>query len=269
MSEEKVNIMSKITPHYLEVRLTPEEHEVFRKHILKLIKENNTSVLQVARDLGIQPATLRNFCYGVSHSRFIAANLANYFHLNPEEFVGEKVEKKKQSFFGGWSCGIVLALLSIPLTLSLIPKNEVEAKEIDFDKYIVESEYNAETEALGVIADTDFVPGYYEFNPYPDAIEKHIEATAYCYGTTTCTGKKVREGYAAMSKRYLGMTAIVYEQDECGQPIDYIGTYEIEDTGGDERIKNGNCIDIYIPDYKEAKEFGRKQVVVYLIDAKG
>ena len=48
-----------------------------------------------------------------------------------------------------------------------------------------------------------------------------------------------------------------------------IGTYEIEDTGGDERIVNGNCIDIYIPDYDAAIEFGRKDVVVYLIEAKG
>ena len=57
--------------------------------------------------------------------------------------------------------------------------------------------------------------------------------------------------------------------DENGNPIDYIGTFEIEDTGGDERIKNGNCIDIYIPSYQEAINFGRKQVIVYLIEAKG
>ena len=65
------------------------------------------------------------------------------------------------------------------------------------------------------------------------------------------------------------MTAIVYTEDENGNALDYIGTYEIEDTGGDERIKNGNCIDIYIPDHSEAIKFGRQKVVVYLIEAKG
>ena len=152
-----------------------------------------------------------------------------------------------------------------------------EQQEIDFSKYIVEDNTDIEAEVFGAEPDTDFVPGYYpnepeeeeEFNPYPGSIVKYIEATAYCYGTTTCTGKQVREGYAAMSKRYLGMTAVVYELDAEGEPFNYIGTYEIEDTGGDERIKNGNCIDIYIPDHDAAVQFGRKQVVVYLIEAKG
>ena len=48
-----------------------------------------------------------------------------------------------------------------------------------------------------------------------------------------------------------------------------IGTYEIEDTGGDERIKNGNCIDIFMDSRDECINFGRKQVLVYLIEAKG
>lgn len=147
-------------------------------------------------------------------------------------------------------------------------------QEIEFEQYIVVDDFDIEAAVHGVDNATDFVPGYYpskedEYNPYPDSIVKHIEATAYCYGTTTCTGKPVREGYAAMSKRYLGMTAIVYSEDENGNPLDYIGTYEIEDTGGDHRIKNGNCIDIYIPDRDKAIQFGRQKVVVYLIEAKG
>lgn len=168
---------------------------------------------------------------------------------------------------------ISLAVGLIAISLSTVWEKEEEPKqEIDFSKYIVEEEVDVYTEVFGAEPTTDFVPAHYlekSLNPYPDAIEKHIEATAYCYGTTTCTGKQVREGYAAMSKRYLGMTAIVYSEDENGNPLDYIGTYEIEDTGGDYRIKNGNCIDIYIPDYDKAIEFGRQNVVVYLIEAKG
>ncbi|MBO7181079.1 MAG: 3D domain-containing protein, partial [Bacteroidales bacterium] len=146
-------------------------------------------------------------------------------------------------------------------------KRDVQEQDINFHKYMEKTDN--ETLALGVENKNDFEPGYYEFEPYPGAIEKYIEATAYCYGTTTCTGKPVREGIAAMSKRYLGMTAIVYELDENGQPFEYIGIYEIEDTGGDERIRNGNCIDIFMDSYDEAINFGRKQVVVYLIEAKG
>lgn len=170
-------------------------------------------------------------------------------------------------------------LIAIPIVIMASKSwtRPTEKQEIDFTEYIEESDIDVESEVLGIESDTDFIPGYYEveteeeeeFNPYPGSIVKYIEATAYCYGTTTCTGKQVREGYAAMSKRYLGMTAIVYELDEKGQPFEYMGTYEIEDTGGDYRIKNGNCIDIYIPDYDAAVEFGRKQVVVYLIEAKG
>jgi len=166
---------------------------------------------------------------------------------------------------------MVLGMIAIALSIHWQEEEEEPKQEIDFAKYIVTSEVDVEEEVLGVEPTTDFVPSHYLeiTNPYPGSIEKHIEATAYCYGTTTCTGKPVREGIAAMSKRYLGMTAHVYTEDENGQALDYIGTYEIEDTGGDERIKNGNCIDIYIPDHDACIEFGRQKVVVFLIEAKG
>lgn len=165
---------------------------------------------------------------------------------------------------------IGIGLIAISLTIHVKPEDPKQ--EIDFSKYIVKEEKDVYSEVYGAAPSTDFVPAHYlekSFNPYPDAIEKHIEATAYCYGTTTCTGKPVREGYAAMSKKYLGMTAIVYAEDENGNPLDYIGTYEIEDTGGDYRIKNGNCIDIFMSSRAECLEFGRRKVVVYLLDAKG
>ena len=170
---------------------------------------------------------------------------------------------------------LLVVLISIPIGICTYDSQHQEKHEqkISFEKYI-EKPIDAETEAMGVEQETDFVLGYYPnrqeyFDPYSDVIVKNIEATAYCHGEVTCTGKKVREGYAAMSKQYLGMTAVVYEADENGKPLNYIGTYEIEDTGGDYRIKNGTCIDIYISDYDAAVEFGRKQVVAYIIEAKG
>lgn len=165
---------------------------------------------------------------------------------------------------------IGIGLIAISLTIHTKP--EEPKQEIDFSKYIVKEEKDVYSEVYGAAPSTDFVPAHYlekSFNPYPDAIRLDIEATAYCYGTTTCTGKPVRVGYAAMAKEYIGKTAVVYEADENGEPLDYIGIYEIEDTGGDYRIKNGTCIDIYVPDHSEAISFGRKDVVVYLFDAKG
>lgn len=177
------------------------------------------------------------------------------------------MDKKNKTWF---FLSISIGLIAIPLTVNMKPEEPKQG--IDFSKYIVEEEKDVYSEVYGEEPATDFIPAHYlkkTFNPYPDAIVKNIEATAYCYGTTTCTGKPVREGYAAMSKKYLGMTAIVYTEDKNGNPLDYIGIYEIEDTGGDERIKNGKCIDIYIPDHLEAIKFGRQKVVVYLIEAKG
>ena len=95
-----------------------------------------------------------------------------------------------------------------------------------------------------------------------------MESTAYCHGEITATGDKVREGIAAARKEWRGLTAVLYE-DNNGSVGELIGIYEILDTGGDERIKNGTCIDVYLPDYQKAKEYGRKNVWVQLVEAKG
>jgi len=168
------------------------------------------------------------------------------------------------SYIRNFLLGVIIGLL---LSLILISQQKQEEPEqINFEKYIVEQD--VETEVFGVDSGTDFVPGYYEepqtYEPYPDAIRLDIEATAYCYGETTASGKRVREGMAAMAKEYMGKTAIVYTPD-----FELIGIYEVEDTGGDYRIKNGQCIDSFMKDYESAITFGRQDVIVYLMDAKG
>lgn len=95
-----------------------------------------------------------------------------------------------------------------------------------------------------------------------------MEATAYCYGTKTSTGVPVRRGIAAAASKYSGMTACVYE-NIAGKPGDFLGYYEILDTGGDYRIKNGTVIDIYMPDYNDCIKFGRKNVLVVFVNGKG
>lgn len=103
-------------------------------------------------------------------------------------------------------------------------------------------------------------------NPYGTPF--HIESTAYCHGEVTAGGHKVREGIAAGRREWMGQTAILYADDN-GSIGELIGIYEVLDTGGDARIQNGECIDIYMPDYAAAKEYGRRDVWVQIVDAKG
>lgn len=95
-----------------------------------------------------------------------------------------------------------------------------------------------------------------------------IESTAYYEGEITASGRKVREGICAGRKEWLGLTCIVYEDDN-GKMGDYIGIYEILDTGSDERIRNGRCIDFYMRSEDDCWEWGRRKVWIQLIDAKG
>ena len=94
-----------------------------------------------------------------------------------------------------------------------------------------------------------------------------MEATAYCYGTTRCDGGRVRKGICAAKPEWYGKTAAVYENKD-GKPGEFIGYYECLDTGGQE-IKDGKVLDIYHPDYNWCVVFGRKNVLVMLIDGEG
>lgn len=94
-----------------------------------------------------------------------------------------------------------------------------------------------------------------------------MHATAYCYGTTRCDGKPVRKGICAAKPEWYGKTAAIYE-DAGGVPGEFIGYYECLDTGGD-AIKSGDVIDIYSPSEEWCIQFGRRNVLVFLIDGVG
>lgn len=79
-------------------------------------------------------------------------------------------------------------------------------------------------------------------------------ATAYCQGTHTATGERVRSGLVAADPRVLPFGSILF--------IDGYGTYKVSDTGG--LIKN-NRLDIYMPSCAKAIKFGRKTVQVKVI----
>lgn len=100
------------------------------------------------------------------------------------------------------------------------------------------------------------------FPVYADSVHEELveyismEATAYCYGTTRCDGQPVRTGICAGTPEWYGKVAAIYKDDN-GKPGEFIGYFEILDTGGDERIRNGNI------------KFGRQKVLVTLIDGEG
>ncbi len=100
------------------------------------------------------------------------------------------------------------------------------------------------------------------------ALVQPMEATAYCYGTTRCDGGAVRTGICAGKKDWYGKVAAIYLDDN-GNPGEFLGYFEILDTGGVERIRNGTVLDIYIPNYDACIEFGRRKVIVSIIDGEG
>ncbi|MBQ1574034.1 MAG: 3D domain-containing protein [Clostridiales bacterium] len=88
-------------------------------------------------------------------------------------------------------------------------------------------------------------------------------ATAYCLTGSTAMGTTPRLGVAASKPSWFGKKVNVYTNNN-GQPGQLIGTYTIEDTGG-EPIRTGSVIDIWFPTESECFEFGRKCVLVEVL----
>ncbi len=103
-------------------------------------------------------------------------------------------------------------------------------------------------------------------NPYGEPFR--LECTAYYEGEVTASGQEVRTGICAGKREWLGLTCIVYA-DDGGKPGDYIGIYEILDTGGASRIREGKCIDIYMDGRDACLEWGIRDVWVQIVDADG
>lgn len=112
----------------------------------------------------------------------------------------------------------------------------------------------------------------------PELIPMHT--TAYCSGTITASGTKVRKGICAVNKERMYQLAIVYENVD-GKPGQILGYYECLDTGfgadsdgnGIGSIQEGKVIDIYQPTLEECYDWMRltngKVLVQFIEDAKG
>lgn len=79
-----------------------------------------------------------------------------------------------------------------------------------------------------------------------------FEATAYCVYGITYSGVRVKRGIVAADPKVLPIGSVI--EVLAG---DYTGIYTVMDTGG---LIKGRIIDIYMPEYEEAIQFGRQQV---------
>jgi 3D (Asp-Asp-Asp) domain-containing protein len=81
-------------------------------------------------------------------------------------------------------------------------------------------------------------------------------ATAYCRGTITAAGTRVRDGIVAADPAVLPLGTVI-RVGGLGQR--YNGVYHVMDTG---RAVRGRQIDVYVGNCSEATEFGRRRAFV-------
>jgi 3D (Asp-Asp-Asp) domain-containing protein len=87
-----------------------------------------------------------------------------------------------------------------------------------------------------------------------------FRATAYCLKGRTATGGSVRRGIVAADRRVLPLGTRI--QVSAGA---YSGTYTVADTGS--RVR-GRILDIWMPSCSEANRFGRRTVMVNVVNKK-
>ena len=117
-----------------------------------------------------------------------------------------------------------------------------------------------------------------EANIFKISSTAYYDVNRYGHGAT---GEKLVEGLTlAGPKEWLGYSAILWDENmEC------LGIYQFTDTGygtatgrGQSKIlkgrsvgtiENGTCIDIYFDTYQKCKAWGRRNVYIQLIKARG
>jgi 3D (Asp-Asp-Asp) domain-containing protein len=85
-----------------------------------------------------------------------------------------------------------------------------------------------------------------------------FEATAYSDHGTTASGTRTHEGVVAADPRVLPLGSRI-RVTHAGP---YSGEYVVRDTG---REIDGRELDIFVPDEREAKRFGRRRVHVQVL----
>ena len=79
---------------------------------------------------------------------------------------------------------------------------------------------------------------------------KLMRVTCYYGGEVTKSGQKPREGICAGPEELMGYLAIVYDKD-----MNFIGYYEVLDTGSHERLQTGSSIDVWQPTLADCNDW--------------
>lgn len=144
-----------------------------------------------------------------------------------------------------------------------------------------------------VLADQDppQEPGDYLYHT-DGTVHRLTETTGYCMGTHGSHGDKMKVGYVAYTPESYGYAMMIYkavETDEGYELGDYIGLYEIKDTGygkatgtgkssvrSDKKsrgtIEAGLSVDCYHPTLAECREWMKEtngMIFIQLVPAKG
>jgi len=94
-----------------------------------------------------------------------------------------------------------------------------------------------------------------------------------CPGTRTASGTVPIPNYTCGARSDLiGSVAMVYEQNADGTIGEFVGLYEVQDTGSAKRIQSGKSIDIYQANLTDAKAFVKAHgdyLYVQIIKGKG
>ncbi|MDR0310322.1 MAG: 3D domain-containing protein [Acidobacteriota bacterium] len=86
---------------------------------------------------------------------------------------------------------------------------------------------------------------------------KNFQATAYNITGITKSGLPVAPGHVAADPRVIPLGSMIYIESALMG-----GIYQVTDTG---RLIKGRIIDIFIPNYNESIEFGRRKVKVEVL----
>jgi 3D (Asp-Asp-Asp) domain-containing protein len=86
---------------------------------------------------------------------------------------------------------------------------------------------------------------------------RDFSATAYALRGITRSGIYVRPGVIAADPRVLPLGSVV--QIKAGL---WSGIYIVEDTG---RLIKGNIVDVWLPSYREARQFGRRNIKLHVL----
>lgn len=94
-----------------------------------------------------------------------------------------------------------------------------------------------------------------------------VRCTCYTIDGITASGQHTRQGIVAGKSEWLGCVAVLYDTNG-----EFIGFYEVLDTGGTNAIRSGKTIDVWVEDDEAVREWQRKfgdYVYIQIIEAEG